>query len=67
MPRDVTKRACLTLKSHQFEALKNLSRETGAPVAELTRRAVDAFLMARAAGYSHESDQSEARRGETAA
>jgi hypothetical protein len=50
MPGDATKRACITLKSRQLEALKGLSRETGAPVAELTRRAVDAFLTARFAG-----------------
>jgi hypothetical protein len=51
MPRESTTRACLTIKSSQLRALKGLSRETGAPVAELTRRAVDAFLAARVPGY----------------
>jgi hypothetical protein len=46
-----TTRACLTLRSRQLEALRGLSRETGAPVAELTRRAVDAYLASRVAGY----------------
>lgn len=44
-------RACLTLKTDQLEALRCLSRETGAPVAELARRAVDAFLAGRVPGY----------------
>jgi hypothetical protein len=59
MPGDATKRACITLKSRQLEALKGLSRETGAPVAELTRRAVDAFLTAQVAGEDRQPDQVE--------
>jgi hypothetical protein len=64
MSRESTTRACLTLKSRQLRALQDLSRETGAPVAELTRRAVDAYLASRVAGYvpgsQHlESDQYE--------
>jgi Ribbon-helix-helix domain len=51
MPLENTTRACLTLRSSQLRALRGLSRETGAPVAELTRRAVDAFLTARVPGY----------------
>lgn len=50
-PRESMTRACLTLRSAQLEALKGLSRQTGAPVAELARRAVDAFLAGRVAGY----------------
>jgi hypothetical protein len=59
MPGDATKRACITLKSRQLEALKSLSRETGAPIAELARRAVDAFLMARVAGVDRKPTQVE--------
>ena len=44
-------RACLTLKTDQLEALKGLSRETGAPVAELVRRGLDSFLADRVPGY----------------
>ena len=55
MPRDATKRACLTLKSRQLEALKGLSRSTGAPVAELARRAVDAYLFAHVHGHELEA------------
>jgi hypothetical protein len=51
MPRQETTRACLTLRSSQLEALRSLSKETGAPVAELARRAVDAFLASRVTGY----------------
>ena len=50
-PRASTARACFTLRSNQLDALREISRETGAPVAELTRRAVDAFLVDRVAGY----------------
>jgi len=56
MPRDATKRACLTLKSRQLEALKGLSRKTGAPVAELARRAVEAYLVAHVHGHELEPD-----------
>jgi hypothetical protein len=59
MPRDATRRASITLRSQQLEALKGLSRETGAPVAELTRRAVDAFLTARFAGEDRKPAQVE--------
>jgi hypothetical protein len=51
MPRESTTRACLTLRSRQ-EALKEISHATGAPVAELARRAVDAYLAGRVAGYT---------------
>jgi Ribbon-helix-helix domain len=51
MPRESSTRACLTLKSGQLEALREISRRTGAPVAELARRAVDAYL-GRMSGYS---------------
>jgi hypothetical protein len=40
-------------------ALKEISRETGAPVAELARRAVDAFLTVRIPGYTPGSRYSE--------
>jgi hypothetical protein len=52
MPRESTTRTCLNLRSRQFQALQDLSRETGAPVAELARRAVDAFLVNRVLGYT---------------
>ena len=51
MSREPTTRACLTLKSRQLRALQDLSLESGAPVAELARRAFDAFLVARVPGY----------------
>jgi Ribbon-helix-helix domain len=51
-PRRATTRACLTLRSTQLDALRDLSRATGAPVAELTRRAVDSFLADRVLGYT---------------
>jgi Ribbon-helix-helix domain len=51
MSREETTRACLTLRSSQLEALKSLSKETGAPVAELARRAIDGFLASRLDGY----------------
>jgi len=49
-PRAATERACFTMRSDQLEGLRRISRETGAPVAELTRRAVDAFLAGTVAG-----------------
>jgi Ribbon-helix-helix domain len=50
-PGESKTRACISLRSDQVDALKDVSRQTGAPVAELTRRAVDAYLAGRAAGY----------------
>lgn len=38
------KRFLLTFSEEQLAALKKLSKQTGAPVAELIRRAVDAYL-----------------------
>ena len=49
-PGEPKTRTCISLRSDQLDALKGVSRETGAPVAELTRRAVDAYLIGRAAG-----------------
>lgn len=60
MPREETARTCLTLRSSQLEAMKDLSRQTGAPMAELTRRAVDAFLAGRVAGFVPGVQQSRA-------
>ena len=54
MPRESSTRACLTLKSRQLEALRCLSDVTGAPVAELVRRSLDAFLALRVPGYATE-------------
>jgi Ribbon-helix-helix domain len=34
----------LTLREEQLKALKKLSQETGAPVNELIRRAIDGYL-----------------------
>ena len=41
------RRACIPLRSTQLETLRHLSKDTGAPVAELIRRAIDAYLAAR--------------------
>jgi predicted DNA-binding protein len=38
------KRTALFLKDEQLKKLQGLSQKTGAPVAELIRRAVDAYL-----------------------
>lgn len=37
----------LFLKEQQLEKLQKLSDKTGAPVAELVRRAIDAYLLSR--------------------
>ncbi len=42
-------RTALFLKSSQMAKLQTLSRVTGAPVAELIRRAIDAYLEHRKA------------------
>jgi hypothetical protein len=41
---------CIPLRSTQVATLKSLSRESGAPVAELIRRAIDAYLATRLGG-----------------
>ena len=41
------KRTALFLKEQQLEKLQALSDKTGAPVAELVRRAIDAYLLTR--------------------
>jgi predicted DNA-binding protein len=41
------KRTALFLKEQQLEKLQKLSEKTGAPVAELVRRAIDAYLLSR--------------------
>jgi Ribbon-helix-helix domain len=51
MPHEETARTCLTLRSTQFQALRDLSIRTGAPMAELTRRALDAFLAGHILSY----------------
>jgi predicted DNA-binding protein len=38
------KRTALYLKEEQLNRLEAISRKTGAPVAELIRRAIDAYL-----------------------
>ena len=43
-------RACIPLRSTQLETLRRLSKDSGAPVAELIRRAIDAYLATRLAG-----------------
>jgi predicted DNA-binding protein len=40
-------RTALFLKEQQLEKLQTLSRKTGAPIAELVRRAIDAYLLSR--------------------
>jgi predicted DNA-binding protein len=42
------KRTALFLKTDQVEKLQLLSGRTGAPVAELIRRAIDKYLQERA-------------------
>ena len=41
------KRTALFLKTEQLKKLQALSEKTGAPVAELVRRAIDAYLLSR--------------------
>lgn len=41
-------RTALFLKEEQIKKLKKLSDKTGAPVAELVRRAIDRYLQERA-------------------
>jgi predicted DNA-binding protein len=41
-------RTALFLKEEQLKRLKKLSDKTGAPVAELIRRAIDKYLQERA-------------------
>jgi predicted DNA-binding protein len=41
------KRTALFLKTEQLTNLQKLSEKTGAPVAELIRRAIDAYLLSR--------------------
>jgi predicted DNA-binding protein len=42
------KRTALFLKAEQVKKLQALSEKTGAPVAELIRRAIDKYLKERA-------------------
>jgi len=39
------KRTTLYLKEEQLKKLETISNKTGAPVAELIRRAIDAYLQ----------------------
>ena len=41
------KRTALFLKEEQLEKLQTLSEKTGAPIAELVRRAIDVYLLSR--------------------
>jgi hypothetical protein len=41
------RRTALFLKDLQLDKLQKLSDKTGAPVAELVRRAIDAYLLSR--------------------
>jgi len=45
---DAMTRTALFLKDEQVKKLQKLSENTGAPVAELIRRAIDAYLKQRA-------------------
>jgi predicted DNA-binding protein len=42
------RRTAIFLKDEQFKKLSTLSGKTGAPVAELIRRAIDKYLQERA-------------------
>jgi|GEM_PF-1152155 hypothetical protein len=44
----IMERTALFLKEEQLKKLKALSEKTGAPVAELIRRAIDRYLQERA-------------------
>ena len=46
----MSSRICITIKPGQRSALDRISAESGAPLAELVRRAVDSFVAARFAG-----------------
>ena len=46
---DTMQRTNIYLRTSQIRRLKALERQTGAPVAELVRRAIDAFLESEAA------------------
>lgn len=46
--RMTMKRTALFLKEDQVKKLQKLSEKTGAPVAELIRRAIDKYLRERA-------------------
>ena len=63
----MSSRVCITFKAGQRSALKRISRESGAPFAELVRRAVDSFLAACVAGHDLEPDRADSRPGEPAA
>jgi hypothetical protein len=47
IPCWLMKRTALFLKEQQLEKLQKLSEKTGAPIAELVRRAIDAYLLSR--------------------
>lgn len=44
----IMKRTALFLREEQIEKLEKLSDKTGAPLAELIRRAIDKYLQERA-------------------
>jgi len=41
------KRTALFLREKHLERLQKLSEKTGAPIAELVRRAIDVYLLSR--------------------
>jgi predicted DNA-binding protein len=41
------KRTALFLRPDQLEKLEAISKKTGAPIAELIRRAIDAYLKSK--------------------
>jgi predicted DNA-binding protein len=47
IPYWLMKRTALFLKEMQLKKLQKLSEKTGAPVAELIRRAIDSYLHSR--------------------
>ena len=49
MKKDTMLRTALFVRSGQMAKLQTLSKVTGAPVAELVRRAIDAYLEQRKA------------------
>lgn len=51
------KRTSLFLKAGQIKQLRTISKRTGAPVAELVRRAIDELIERHAAAEKSENDK----------
>jgi hypothetical protein len=63
-------RLSISLRADQYDALESLSRRTGAPMAELLRRAIDRYAAARnrsIANSARTNDEAENDRRQNAA